>query len=47
MPRSAAASTPKLVGDLTAERARIDRMIADLGRSRGTLDEVIEVARLS
>ncbi|WP_053675684.1 MerR family transcriptional regulator [Streptomyces sp. NRRL B-1140] len=39
-------ATPKLVADLTAERARIERMIADLVRSRDTLDEVIEAARL-
>lgn len=40
-------ATPKLVADLTAERARIDRMIADLVRSRDTLDEVIDAARPS
>ena len=40
------AATPKLVAELTAERARIDRMIDDLLRSRDTLDEVIEAARL-
>ncbi|WP_320781674.1 MerR family transcriptional regulator [Streptomyces sp. CRN 30] len=40
-----AVATPKLVGDLGAERERIDRMIADLVRSRDTLDEVIEAAR--
>ncbi|KFG75164.1 MerR family transcriptional regulator [Streptomyces mutabilis] len=38
-------ATPKLVADLTAERARIDRMITDLLRSRDTLDEVIDAAR--
>ncbi|MFD4258419.1 MerR family transcriptional regulator [Streptomyces sp. NPDC058534] len=38
-------ATPKLVADLTAERARIDRTIAELLRSRDTLDEVIEAAR--
>jgi DNA-binding transcriptional MerR regulator len=38
-------ATPKLVEDLTAERHRIDRTIADLLRSRDTLDEVIEAAR--
>lgn len=38
-------ATPKLVSDLTAERERIDRTIADLLRSRETLDEVIEAAR--
>lgn len=40
-------ATPKPVADLTAERARIDRMIADLVRSRDTLDEVNDAARLS
>ncbi|MGX1131135.1 DNA-binding transcriptional MerR regulator [Streptomyces glaucescens] len=40
-----AIATPRLVDDLTAERARIDRMIADLMRSRETLDEVIEAAQ--
>ncbi|MEU0203272.1 MULTISPECIES: MerR family transcriptional regulator [unclassified Streptomyces] len=39
-------ATPKLVADLTAERDRINRMITDLVRSRDTLDEVIEAARL-
>ncbi|MBB3080352.1 DNA-binding transcriptional MerR regulator [Streptomyces violarus] len=39
-------ATPSLVANLTAERARIDRMIADLVRSRDTLDEVIDAARL-
>ncbi|GAA0894944.1 MULTISPECIES: MerR family transcriptional regulator [Streptomyces violaceusniger group] len=34
----------KLVSDLTVERERIDRMIADLLRSRDVLDEVIEAA---
>ncbi|MFD5265653.1 MerR family transcriptional regulator [Streptomyces sp. NPDC058335] len=38
-------ATPRLVADLTAERERIDCMIADLVRSRETLDEVIQVAR--
>ncbi len=37
-------ATPRLVEDLTAERERLDVMIADLLRSRGVLDEVIEVA---
>ncbi|MFG2635090.1 MerR family transcriptional regulator [Streptomyces sp. NPDC048362] len=37
-----AVATPALVADLTAER---DRMIADLRRSRDTLDEVIRTAR--
>lgn len=40
-----AIATPRLVEDLTAERERIDRTIADLVRSRDTLDEVIEAAR--
>ncbi|MET8247150.1 MerR family transcriptional regulator [Streptomyces sp. NPDC005202] len=40
-----AIATPKLVEDLGAERDRIDRMIADLVRSRDTLDEVIEAAQ--
>ncbi|WP_406216803.1 MerR family transcriptional regulator [Streptomyces canus] len=40
-----ATATPRLVADLTEERARIDRMIADLQRSRDTLDDVIEAAR--
>lgn len=40
-----AVATPRLVEDLTAERARIDRMITDLVRSRETLDQVIEAAR--
>ncbi|MFF1442850.1 MerR family transcriptional regulator [Streptomyces sp. NPDC058295] len=39
-----AVATPRLVADLTAERDRIDRTIADLVRSRHTLDEVIQVA---
>ncbi len=33
-----------LVGELTVERARIDRMIEDLQRSRSLLDTVIESA---
>ncbi|MFF0040801.1 MerR family transcriptional regulator [Streptomyces mirabilis] len=37
-------ATPRLVADLTAERDRIDRTIADLVRSRETLDEVIDAA---
>lgn len=40
-----AIATPRLVADLTAERDRIDRTIADLVRSRETLDEVIDAAR--
>ncbi|MEU9652438.1 MerR family transcriptional regulator [Streptomyces sp. NPDC048110] len=39
-----AVATPKLLADLTAERARIDRTITDLLRSRDTLDEVIDAA---
>ncbi|MBO1416080.1 MerR family transcriptional regulator [Streptomyces sp. FH025] len=34
-------ATPMLVEELSAERARIDRMITDLLRSREVLDEVI------
>ncbi|UJW35656.1 MerR family transcriptional regulator [Saccharothrix sp. AJ9571] len=34
----------QLVADLTAERERIDRMMADLARSREVLDHVIEAA---
>ncbi|MBD0693198.1 MerR family transcriptional regulator [Streptomyces sp. CBMA123] len=37
-------ATPVLVEELTAERDRIDRMIGDLLRSRGVLDEVIAAA---
>ncbi|MCE6997938.1 MerR family transcriptional regulator [Saccharothrix sp. S26] len=37
-------ATPRLVDDLTAERARIDRLITDLVRSREVLDEVIDAA---
>ncbi|MEU5877065.1 MerR family transcriptional regulator [Spirillospora sp. NPDC047279] len=37
-------ATPRLVTELTEERDRINRMIADLIRSRGVLDEVIETA---
>ncbi|GAA3485277.1 hypothetical protein GCM10018966_098100 [Streptomyces yanii] len=40
---SATADVP-LIGDLTAERDRIDRMIDDLHRSRTALDEVIDAA---
>ncbi|CAL9440325.1 Mercuric resistance operon regulatory protein [Streptomyces sp. enrichment culture] len=43
--RPSAIATPKLVTDLIAERERIDRTIADLVRSRDTLDEVIDTAR--
>ncbi|AXB44557.1 MerR family transcriptional regulator [Amycolatopsis albispora] len=34
----------KLVAELTAERERIDRMMADLARSREVLDGVIDAA---
>lgn len=37
-------ATPLLVEELTAERARIDRMITDLVTSRDVLDEVIDAA---
>jgi len=37
-------ATPQLVTDLTAERDRIDRMIADLTNSRAVLDDVITTA---
>ncbi|MFD4353642.1 MerR family transcriptional regulator [Nocardia sp. NPDC058518] len=37
-------ATPELVDELRTERARIDRTIADLLRSRGVLDEVIDRA---
>jgi DNA-binding transcriptional MerR regulator len=37
-------ATPQLVTDLTAERDRIDHLIADLTRSRAVLDEVITTA---
>ncbi|QFZ21548.1 MerR family transcriptional regulator [Saccharothrix syringae] len=37
-------ATPRLVADLTAERARLDRMITELATSRDVLDEVIEAA---
>jgi DNA-binding transcriptional MerR regulator len=37
-------ATPALVEDLTKERARIDRMIGDLVRSRDVLDDVIDTA---
>src|SRR5437763_1592705 len=42
--RPSAVATPKLVSELTAERARIDRLIGDLLRSRDVLDEVIDTA---
>ncbi|MCY0938694.1 MerR family transcriptional regulator [Streptomyces sp. H34-S4] len=37
-------ATPALVGELKTERDRIDRLIADLLRSREVLDEVIDAA---
>lgn len=37
-------ATPRLVSNLVAERARIDRMITDLVNSREVLDEVISAA---
>ncbi|WP_129665594.1 MerR family transcriptional regulator [Phytoactinopolyspora endophytica] len=37
-------ATPRLVADLTAERNRIDRMIAELTNSREVLDDVIDTA---
>ncbi|MFC9732492.1 MerR family transcriptional regulator [Streptomyces roseolus] len=37
-------ATARLVDELAAERTRIDAMIADLARTRGILDEVIESA---
>ncbi|MEU2062568.1 MerR family transcriptional regulator [Streptomyces sp. NPDC013455] len=37
-------ATPRLVDELTAERERLDRMIADLIRSRGVLDDIITTA---
>ncbi|MFD4443887.1 MerR family transcriptional regulator [Nocardia sp. NPDC058519] len=37
-------ATPELVDELRTERDRIDRTIADLLRSRGVLDEVIDRA---
>ena len=38
------AATPDLVGELVAERDRIDRMMADLANSREVLDDVIRAA---
>jgi DNA-binding transcriptional MerR regulator len=38
-------ATPALVGELVAERARIDRMMAELAGTRDVLDEVINAAR--
>ena len=37
-------ATPELVLELTAERKRIDRLIADLTTSRAVLDDVISTA---
>lgn len=37
-------ATPRLVAELSAERERIDRTIAELVRSRQVLDEVIDAA---
>ncbi|MEU6667455.1 MerR family transcriptional regulator [Streptomyces sp. NPDC046727] len=37
-------ATPRLVDELTAERGRLDRMIADLIRSRDVLDGIINTA---
>jgi hypothetical protein len=37
-------AAPRLVGELTAERDRIDRMISDLIRSREVLSDVIDTA---
>ncbi|TXS09466.1 MULTISPECIES: MerR family transcriptional regulator [Streptomyces] len=39
-----AIATPRLVGDLTLERDRIDRKIDELRRSREVLDDVITTA---
>jgi DNA-binding transcriptional MerR regulator len=38
-------ATPQLVADLSAERDRIDRMMAELANSREVLDDVIDAAR--
>ncbi|MEV6308672.1 MerR family transcriptional regulator [Streptomyces sp. NPDC051840] len=40
-----AIATPRLVGDLSVERDRIDRQIEELRRSRDVLDEVIATAK--
>ncbi|WP_030207227.1 MerR family transcriptional regulator [Streptomyces bikiniensis] len=40
-------ATPRLVDELSAERDRIDRTIADLVRSRDVLDEAISTAAAS
>uniref|UniRef100_A0AAU3GW89 MerR family transcriptional regulator n=1 Tax=Streptomyces sp. NBC_01401 TaxID=2903854 RepID=A0AAU3GW89_9ACTN len=37
-------ATPRLVGDLSVERERIDRQIDELRRSREVLDDVIATA---
>ncbi|QUQ65693.1 MerR family transcriptional regulator [Kutzneria sp. CA-103260] len=37
-------ATPRLAAELTAERDRIDRMIAELVSSRQVLDDVIDAA---
>ncbi|MFC6881763.1 MULTISPECIES: MerR family transcriptional regulator [Actinomadura] len=37
-------ATPRLVGELTAERDRIDRMMTELANSRAVLDEIIDTA---
>ena len=37
-------ATPELVTELTAERDRIDRLIADLTTSRAVLNDVITTA---
>lgn len=39
-----AIATPRLVGDLSVERDRIDRKIDELRRSREVLDDVIATA---
>ncbi|MEU4426455.1 MerR family transcriptional regulator [Actinoplanes sp. NPDC024001] len=39
-----AIASPRLVADLTAERDRIDRMMAELANSRDVLDQVITTA---
>lgn len=41
------AATATLAAELTAERERIDRAIADLQRTREILDEVIDAAALT
>lgn len=39
-----AIATPRLIGDLSSERDRIDRKIEELRRSREVLDDVIATA---